>query len=455
MLKHLKRSRVTKALTDAGLAASFGEAEALLDKVHVCVSVGEDQACTAAGQAAALTALTTAYKCFGRVSLSVQTTETVLIAPLALDRTLEEAARTIGADVGPKIPDGVTHVVEVGQRQLWAGWRVQCWWDRWLAGTRVGGPSKVGDSRLALSGVFAGALAIRQVFASVRTGASGRAREATVSLWEPWREADLADCGPARFTAPGDLWLVGLGHLGQAFVWNLLLLPYREPRRAILQDDQRIDEENEATSLLVTATDIGRRKVRLASSWMEAGGWETSLIERRHQGDPPPFPDDPPFLLSGLDALPPRRRLALAGFDYMIDAGIGHGPGDFEGIQVRVIAKGAALDELWDDPAENASRNRLLSGEAYQALEQEIGACGTFTLANASVAVPFVGAATGAIAIAQLIRVASMQAGGALIQLELAAPEMVIDGGRSASPQAFLGGEIIDLDDIEVRACAA
>ena len=31
MTKHLIRSRVTKALTDAGLAASFAEAEARLD----------------------------------------------------------------------------------------------------------------------------------------------------------------------------------------------------------------------------------------------------------------------------------------------------------------------------------------------------------------------------------------------------------------------------------------
>ena len=64
-------------------------------------------------------------------------------------------------------------------------------------------------------------------------------------------------------------------------------------------------------------------------------------------------------------------------------------------------------------------------------------------------AVPFVGAATGALAIAQLIRLASMQAGAALLQMELSAPEMVIDGGRSSAPQTNLGGEPIDLDDLK------
>jgi hypothetical protein len=39
-----------------------------------------------------------------------------------------------------------------------------------------------------------------------------------------------------------------------------------------------------------------------------------------------------------------------------------------------------------------------------------------------------------------------MQPGGALIQLDLAAPEMIIDGGRSPTPETFLGGEAMDLD---------
>jgi hypothetical protein len=447
MTKHLKRSRVSKALTDSGLAASFDDAEARLDAVHVCISVADDQSRTPAGQAAALTALITALKCFGRVSLAIAADPAGLVAPLPIGRTLQDAARTIGAAVGQEIPPSATHVVKVGMAESWAGWWVQCWWDRWLAGTRSAGLFPIGDSRLALSGVFAGALAVRQVFAALRFGASHRSQTTTVSLWEPWKEAGLADCGPARFTVPSDLWVVGLGHLGQAFVWNLLHLPCRQPRRAVLQDDQCIDDENEATSILVVSKDIGTRKVRLAAAWLESGGWETVLIERRHRGDIRPSAADPPFLLCGLDSLPPRKVLAQLGFDFMVDAGIGHGPADFEGIQVRVIPKGASIEKVWNAPAQEASNDRLLCTEAYQALEREIGACGTFTLASASVAVPFVGAATGALAIAQLARLASMQGGGSLIQLELAAPEMVIDGGQSPAPQSNLGGEPIDLDD--------
>ena len=56
-------------------------------------------------------------------------------------------------------------------------------------------------------------------------------------------------------------------------------------------------------------------------------------------------------------------------------------------------------------------------------LEQnKVGACGAYGLAGARVAVPFVGAATGAVAVAQLIRLASGQAAATLVQLGLGAP---------------------------------
>src|SRR3546814_6602628 len=103
-------------------------------------------------------------------------------------------------------------------------------------------------------------VAVRQIFAHVLRATP--AREETVSLWEPDRTSP-GERGPRRCTIPTHLWLVGLGHLGQALVWGLLSLPLRDDRRIILQDDQRIGIENEATSLLVLGDDIERRKVRV------------------------------------------------------------------------------------------------------------------------------------------------------------------------------------------------
>lgn len=444
MTQHLRRSRVTKALTDAGLAASFPDAEARLDAVDTCIVLATDQVLTRAGQAATLTAVATAFKCFGRVTLAMPTSAAPLLLDFPLGSTLAEAAATLGAQIVEAAPAEATHRIVIGGTLSGHGWEVACWWDRWLSGLRTE-HAACGDSPLGLAGVFAGALAVRQIFATVLVGPSFIPRETTLSLWEPWTQ-DLTDLGPTRFTAPKALWLVGLGHLGQGFVWNLLTLPYAGPRQAVLQDDQRIGEENEPTSLLVVERGERRRKVRLAAAWLDAAGWETRLIERRHQGDIQLTEDDPPLLLCGLDAVEPRRLLVSVGFDHMIDAGIGHGPGDFEGLQIRTIPKGVPSDKLWNATPPPRRPSDLLGKAAYEALDAEGQGCGAYTLADGSVAVPFVGAATGALTIAQAIRLASMKSAGALIQIGLAAPEMQIDGGRRPAPEMSFGGEPMDLN---------
>ena len=188
-------------------------------------------------------------------------------------------------------------------------------------------------------------------------------------------------------------------------------MPGQAERFAVLQDDQRIGEENEATSLLVLPDgEIGQRKTRLAAHWLEACGWETELIERRHCGDIAITDDDPPYLLCGLDRVEPRLLLARHGFPYMLDAGIGHGAGDFEGIQLRTVAKGQAINGLWETPEPET--------ESSQQKATRQPRIGNWSGMSAHVAnwnllkqamVPFVGAATGALAIAQLIGLASLE----------------------------------------------
>jgi hypothetical protein len=436
MSNHWKRSRITKAFTDASRAGSFGEAESRLDAVHIAVVVGADQVATAAGQAAALSAVATARKCFGRVTL-VTSCDAPLIAKLPLGATLQRAARLLGARISKTPSAKTTHTIAIGTAPRDNRWTVQCWWDRWLSGTRALA-EPVGDSRLALSGVFAAALAIRQIFACVLAGKTLRTRDATVSLWSPWTPADRGDIGPENFDVPDQFWFLGLGHLGQGFVWNLCLLGSKGGR-AVVQDDQIIGEENEATSLLVLSGDIGEKKARITADWLSACGWTVNIIERRHYGDIRIQPDDPPYLLSGLDRVEPRVTLARHGFDYMIDAGLGHGPHDFEGIQLRVIAKGDSTDDLWNTDAHEVAPRERLKNAAYSDLEKTIGQCGIVSFAEASTAVPFVGAAAGALVIAQAIRLASLEPTTRFLQMELGAPEFATHAELTAQPTVNLG----------------
>jgi hypothetical protein len=88
---------------------------------------------------------------------------------------------------------------------------------------------------------------------------------------------------------------------------------------------------------------------------------------------------------------------------------------------------------------DNAFRGLLLGHPAYHELERQIGQCGTVGFAEASVAVPFVGAAAGAITVAQLIRLACLESTPLLLQMELGAPEMASFGGFAPAPDKNLG----------------
>jgi hypothetical protein len=220
-----------------------------------------------------------------------------------------------------------------------------------LAGTRATDHACKTDSGLALAGVFAAAVVIRQIFACAVAGKALRPRNITVSLLEPWSAPDLGVIGPVAFDLPDKFWFLSLGHLGQGFVWNLCLLGVGGGS-AIAQDDQTVGEENEATSLLALPKDLRAKKARVIARWLENCGWGTDVIERRHLGNTRVTQEDPPYLLCGLDRLEPRLTMARHGFEFMIDAGLGHGAYDFEGIQMRTIAKGQAIDGLWSERLE-------------------------------------------------------------------------------------------------------
>lgn len=446
MSDHWKRSRITKAFADASRVNSFAEAEARLDAVYVTIVVGVDQMRTPAGQAAILTAVATARKCFGRVTL-VMDGDAPLIARLPIAKSIGAAARRLGARLLPQPGKKTSHTIRIGKVTGHGGWIIRCWWNRWLSGTRAYGDDPLGDSSFALAGVFAGAAAVRQIFAGVLAGKTLRPRDATISLWTPWMPAASSGSGPDRFDVPDKFWLLGLGHLGQGFVWNLCLLGVGRGL-AVVQDDQAIGEENEATGLLVLPGQTGEKKVRLASRWLERCGWQTSLIERRHYGDIRLTQDDPPYLLCGLDRVEPRIVMAHHGFEFMIDAGLGHGPYDFEGIQLRIIAKGRTTNGLWNEGTKTTPGellDKFLDTKAYADLAKRIGRCGIVSFAQASTGVPFVGAAAGALTIAQAIRLCSLETSTRFLQMELGAPEMVTYGDFVDAPKVNLGSTSITL----------
>src|SRR4051794_22814935 len=114
MIPHLTRSRIVKALTDRGDGGvGYDAAEARLAAIRVAIVLGADQARTAAGQAAALTAVATSCKCFGHAVL-VADAATKLLRTLPMGASIGAAAKSLGAATASAIPDTTTHVIAIG-----------------------------------------------------------------------------------------------------------------------------------------------------------------------------------------------------------------------------------------------------------------------------------------------------------------------------------------------------
>lgn len=61
---------------------------------------------------------------------------------------------------------------------------------------------------------------------------------------------------------PSRLWHIGLGHLGQAYLWGLGLLPYRNPAEValVLQSIDVVTDSTESTSILSDSTIVGKKR---------------------------------------------------------------------------------------------------------------------------------------------------------------------------------------------------
>lgn len=452
-MPHLKRSRIAKTMTDRADSIDYEAAEQRLSNVSLSIVVSAEAASSVAGQAAALTAVATGMKCFERVNLC-GTFSVPLCIPIPLGATIEAAAKALGAQIVSALPACSTHVVFIGPAFDVEVFAVRCWWDKWIGGALPQWDDRpIGESTNPLAGIVAGAMAIREVFATVLGDPRTGKRPVIFSLWEPWNLPTKADSGPTSFYIPKQLWIIGLGHLGQGVLWSLGMLP-AAGTLAVLQDDQFAGEENEATGLLTSVDKVGQRKTRIAAEWLEAKGWDTSILERRHHGDIKLEPNDPPIVITGLDDPVPRVEIAGVGFEYMIDVGVGHGSRDFESLQIRVLCPGDDARKFWAHPSDPKNVDALLALDAYQKIEKSNEVCGAFSLASASVAVPFVGAIVGALVIAQAIRLTCMRDTCRMLQMDLGSPELVTSGDMVSLPRRNLGGVAVQLPDIPLECPA-
>lgn len=413
--------RLVKHAIDSGVAASIEEAKALFQGYKLAVEVDP----AAAGDPVQQATLLTTVALGRRVFLGGVTVTGPLDTPLALampfGRTLAEAVVTLGGTCGAATEETPTIVIGGGARERRDGFCIRTATAGWRGGILPihSDLQPTGGSAIPLSGMLAAGLAVNEAFLSVSGNSSAAGRwPLGLSLWYPGRQVDWLETDgsePALTYLPSRLWLIGLGHLGQAYLWGLGLLPYRNPAEValVLQDIDIVTESTESTSILTEAAMLGQKKTRAMAAWAERRGFTTSLQERMFAADFRRQADEPAIALCGLDNGAGRRALDQVGFDLVVEAGLGRGYRDFRTMRLHVLPGRRPASDIWK---QNGEGEKIEDRPAYAKLMADgvLDRCGMTLLAGKAVGAPFVGSIAATLALSEVLRVLH---GGPLNQL--------------------------------------
>ena len=287
--------------------------------------------------------------------------------------------------------------------------------DGWVA--KVGPVSKV--ERLqerpycSLSAILSAALGISELFLSfAELSLNARRRTIGLSLWRPELNfADVNAIGPPVEWLPGEAWVLGLGHLGNAYLWALGTLPYETPSEArfFLNDYDSVEYENIETGLLFTYADKNQTKTRTCSTWLEHRGFQTRLLERRFDRHLHCQDGEPKLALCGFDSNPSRRDLGKVDFSRVVESGLGRTKNNFDTISVHTLPNPRCVTELWPDLSEEEKKkleayHESIAKKNATYTKSGLDACGRVEFAGKSIAVPFVGAVASCLVVAEALR---------------------------------------------------
>lgn len=431
--------RTLKIELDDGRATSREDAERIAKSYRIGIRLGRgfETSCTAT--AAALTAINSAARAFRGGVFVEADTDVVVTHGWGLGRPLPAVLEALGASCVEYLPNDLPFVISIHEpgtpspapteaRVLYATW------DGWAAGVVLDSEHRRGeDDDQPLAGALAGALAVSDAFQSLRGLAVADRRSIGISLWRPeldWLDAEAR--GPAIDVLPQKLWILGLGHLGQAYAWSLGCLPYPADALTVgLVDPQFVVKANVDTGLLTSADHVGSRKTRVVATALEARGAQTLIVERRFDHDFKRTPDEPAVALAGFDSPGPRRLLEGAGLARVVDAGLGGGPQQYVEMLIHVFPSGLSAvaafedsgatnaDELLDRPAYATELARLEAG----GLSNEAARCGVIEVAGRTVGAAFVGAIASTFVVADELRALADGPRYEVISLSLRSPE--------------------------------
>lgn len=405
--------RLVKHALDSGKVATMSEAEALFRGYRVAFRIGQAEAQTASAQATLLTGVALARRVFlGGVSVD-GALNVPLRVPLPLGANLASAVEALGGIVSTAADETPLILVGGEPRPQTRGFQIRSSSAGWRAGI-VPAHSEVkpiGLTAMPLASMLAASLAVNEVFLHVNGGlpAAGR-RIVGLSLWRPDPAVDwlIAETDEPELTfLPSRLWMIGLGHLGQAYLWGLGLLPYPDPSglSLVLQDIDVITPSSESTSILTERAHLGEMKTRAMAAWAARRGFGTAIQERLFDASFQRQASEPSVALCGLDNALGRLALDKVGFDFVAEAGLGRGHRDFRTMRLHTLPGTRQSGDLWK--AANADGELLEDRPAYRRMLEngELDRCGVTLLAGKAVGAPFVGATAACLALSEVLRI--------------------------------------------------
>ena len=418
--------RLVKYALDSGKAGTLAEAENLFQDYRLALTIHGVESRNSLNQIALLTAVALGRRVFlGGVSVEGDL-DVPLTVPLPLQGRLHEAVTELGGSFAPSDDGTPTIIIGGGPHPRCSRFHIRTAAAGWRGGILPAHSALMPapGPTIPLAAMLSAGLAINEAFLFVDRGdsAAGR-RPIGLSLWQPtadinWLASDPNE--PQITYLPSRLWLIGLGHLGQAYLWGLGLLPYKDPGNLslVLQDIDEITPSTESTSILSNATMVGEKKTRAMATWAERRGFETALQERRFNDSFHRQDEEPAIALCGLDNALGRRALDQVGFDLVVEAGLGRGQQNFRTIRLHVLPGSRSAKEIWKPTALSET---VVDRPAYQEMLKsgKLDRCGVTLLANRAVGAPFVGTVTATLVLSQVLRLLHGENPYQLIDLDL------------------------------------
>ena len=411
LIDHTRLHRTAKYFMDTGRASTHGEAMRLLHGYGLTVHVGSEVNYSVQHQIALLTLVNLARRTFLNGVEVIGVSDAPQLTSLARTPDLGSAVELLGGKLAEQA-NGKWPVASIGScatdMGTSASWQLT--WTGWRGGVVLaqGGCRLNEHTAIPLAPAVAAAACAAEVFAWYAGDhpMAGK-RISGISLWrpgKPWIEDDASE--PELSFLPSRLWLIGLGNLGQAFAWLLACLPYADQRNVelVLQDFDRITESNDSTSVLSSRALIGQKKSLAIGAWLEAIGFSTTIEERRFGAWTLRGPHEPGVALCGVDNAQARSDLGKAGFDLVVEAGLGAGPDGFRNFSMHSFPSSRSPEQMWSRHIQDTSIDVSVM-PAYVSLRKAgLDICGLAQLASRTVGVPYVGLIAGALAISELLR---------------------------------------------------